>query len=43
MDKCPYCNSENIVWLNREKKFKCNNCGVHFSIKNSKENGGNNE
>ncbi len=30
INKCPYCHSENIVWLISTKAWRCNDCGVHF-------------
>lgn len=28
--KCPYCKSENVVWLISVQQYKCNTCGAHF-------------
>ena len=38
IEKCPFCNSKNLVLLSRDTNyFICNNCGEDFEIDNDSE------
>jgi len=37
MITCPFCQSTNVTWIASQGKWKCNECGAHFKLREEED------